>query len=57
LQDSGVQLTDGDGTVPLLSMGALCAGGWRTKRLNPGGSKVVVREYMNDPWPVYKDPR
>jgi len=56
--ESGVQLSpDGDGTVPLLSLGALCEGGWRTKRLNPGKSKVVVREYKNNPWPVYKDPR
>lgn len=50
LQLSGVQLSpDGDGTVPLLSLGALCAGGWKTKRLNPADMEVVVREYPNKP--------
>jgi hypothetical protein len=57
-QDSGVQLSpDGDGTVPLLSLGALCAGGWRTKRLNPAGVPVVIREYPNNPVPVLRDAR
>lgn len=55
--DSGVQLSDGDGTVPLLSNGALCEGGWRTRRLNPASSRVVVREYANDPVPAWVDPR
>lgn len=50
LQMSGVQLSpNGDGTVPLLSLGALCAGGWKTRRLNPSGFEVVVREYPNNP--------
>lgn len=58
MQESGVQLSpDGDGTVPLLSLGALCAGGWKTRRLNPGGSDVIVREYPNNPVPVFKDSR
>jgi phospholipid:diacylglycerol acyltransferase len=53
-----VQLSpDGDGTVPLLSLGALCAGGWRTRRLNPSGLQVVLREYPNKPRPVLKDTR
>lgn len=43
---------DGDGTVPLLSLGALCAGGWRTRRLNPSGARVVLREYLHRPAPV-----
>jgi len=55
--DSGVQLSDGDGTVPLLSNGALCEGGWRTRRLNPSSSKVVVREYPNEPVPAWQDAR
>jgi hypothetical protein len=58
LQESGVQLSpDGDGTVPLLSLGALCAGGWRTQRLNPAGLPVVIREYPNNPVPVLRDAR
>jgi hypothetical protein len=53
-----VQLSpDGDGTVPLLSLGALCAGGWRTRRLNPAGVGVVIREYPNNPVAVFKDAR
>jgi hypothetical protein len=52
-----VQLTDGDGTVPLLSLGALCEGGWRRRKLNPGGSRVVVREYPHEPVYTLKDPR
>ena len=55
--DSGVQLADGDGTVPLLSLGALCEGGWRTQRLNPGGARVVVREYPHRPAYSLTDPR
>jgi len=55
--DSGVQLSDGDGTVPLISNGALCEGGWRTRRLNPAGSRVVVREYKNEPCASWVDPR
>jgi phospholipid:diacylglycerol acyltransferase len=58
MQIDGVQLSpDGDGTVPLLSLGALCAGGWRTKRLNPAGAEVVIREYPNNPVPVLRDAR
>jgi hypothetical protein len=47
----------GDGTVPLLSNGALCEGGWRTRRLNPSSSKVIVREYPNEPVPAWQDAR
>jgi hypothetical protein len=38
--ENGVQLGDGDGTVPLVSLGALCIQGWHTKELNPHGVKV-----------------
>eukprot|EP00879_Flechtneria_rotunda_P012648 GHRR01013206.1.p1 GENE.GHRR01013206.1~~GHRR01013206.1.p1 ORF type:complete len:750 (+),score=225.44 GHRR01013206.1:937-3186(+) len=55
---SGVQLApDGDGTVPLLSLGAMCAGGWKSKRLNPSGLEVITREYPHNPTPVLKDAR
>merc|ERR1711974_74543 len=39
--------TDGDGTVPLLSLGYMCAHGWHQKRWNPHGVKVVTREYTH----------
>ena len=38
--EHGVQLGDGDGTVPLVSLGAMCAQGWRSATLNPHGVKV-----------------
>ncbi|KAI8473073.1 MAG: hypothetical protein J3K34DRAFT_412117 [Monoraphidium minutum] len=56
-QEGGVQLSDGDGTVPLLSLGALCEGGWRRRSLNPGGARVVVREYPHEPVFSLTDPR
>ena len=44
---NGVLLADGDGSVPLLSLGYMCAGGWRRRMSNPSGSKVVTREYRH----------
>jgi len=48
----GVRVTDGDGTVPLISLGYMCAegGGWDPKvnpHLNPSGIKCIVREFAN----------
>lgn len=49
-QEGGVQMADGDGTVPVLSLGALCEGGWSSsRRLNPGNATVVTREYQHKP--------
>lgn len=39
-----MKLGEGDGTVSLLSLGAMCAEGWKRKRWNPGGIKVVTVE-------------
>lgn len=39
-QEHGVVFGDGDGTVPLLSLGYACGGPWRTRNLNPAGMKV-----------------
>ena len=47
--DHGVRTTDGDGTVPLLSLGVLCRKHWRDKRLNPSGFPVITREYKHEP--------
>ena len=38
--ENGVQLANGDGTVPLISLGAVCYDGWRSKELNPHGVKA-----------------
>ena len=56
----GVALTDGDGSIPLVSLGLVCADAWRRDApggengsdassfvtpLNPGGAVVKIREY------------
>ncbi|KNC99428.1 uncharacterized protein SPPG_05669 [Spizellomyces punctatus DAOM BR117] len=46
---SGVQLTDGDGTVPLISLGYMCAKGWKHKRYNPAQIPVITREFRDKP--------
>ena len=45
----GVILGEGDGTVPLLSNGYMCAKGWRIKRFNPAGVKIKVYEMPHEP--------
>jgi len=35
--------------VPLISLGYMCAKGWKTKKLNPSGVKVTTREYQHKP--------
>ncbi|KGG51617.1 hypothetical protein DI09_307p10, partial [Mitosporidium daphniae] len=46
---NGVILGDGDGTVPLRSLGLMGAHFWKTSRLNPFGVKIVTREYLHEP--------
>merc|ERR1711988_1369918 len=53
----GVQDGEGDGTVPLLSLGYMCVEGWSKKEYNPGGVKVVTREYQHKPLSPVFDPR
>ncbi|EEP77146.1 conserved hypothetical protein [Uncinocarpus reesii 1704] len=47
--DHGVVMSEGDGTVNLLSLGYMCAKGWRIKRYNPAGAKVKVYEMPHEP--------
>ncbi len=49
-------MTDGDVTVPLLSLGAMCAprGGWHTARLNPSNRTVMTVEVVHNPAPLLK---
>ena len=35
---------EGDGTVSLLSLGAMCVEGWKRKRWNPAGVKITTVE-------------
>lgn len=43
----GIRNTDGDGSVPLISLGYICADAWqrRNSGLNPSRTKVFTREY------------
>ena len=43
---SGVKFTDGDGTVPLVSLGFMCSAGWKGTPLNPANAAVITREYL-----------
>merc|ERR1712228_311171 len=45
---NGFKTVNGDGTVPLLSLGFMCAKGWRNnKRLNPSNVKTKFIEYKD----------
>lgn len=45
---NGIFLDDGDGTVPLESLGTMCSIGWRVgTKLNPDGAVVKVRQLMH----------
>jgi hypothetical protein len=48
---SGVINGEGDGTVALISLGAMCVNGWKQKRYNPAGIKVVTHEMLHQPLP------
>lgn len=46
----GVHFVDGDGSVPLLSVGFVCAKPWQGKtRFNPSGIPTYIREYQHKP--------
>ncbi|KAK4982751.1 phospholipid:diacylglycerol acyltransferase [Elasticomyces elasticus] len=47
--DHGVIMGEGDGTVPLLSNGYMCAKGWKMKRYNPAGVKITTYEMPHEP--------
>lgn len=57
--ENGVRVSDGDGTVPLISLGTLCARHWRASsstagdgrpsRLNPANLTIVTREAAHAP--------
>nr|ODN93004.1 phospholipid:diacylglycerol acyltransferase [Cryptococcus depauperatus CBS 7855] len=47
---SGVKFGDGDGTIPIVSLGSMCVRGWNgTTRWNPSGIKVITQEYKHSP--------
>ncbi|KAJ7874819.1 phospholipid:diacylglycerol acyltransferase [Mycena olivaceomarginata] len=48
---NGVKLGEGDGTVSLVSLGAMCVEGWTRKRWNPAGIKITTVELPHRPVP------
>lgn len=46
---AGCKMGEGDGTVSLLSLGAMCAEGWKKKRYNHAGSTIVTHEVRHEP--------
>lgn len=46
---SGCKMGDGDGTVSLLSLGAMCQEGWKYPNWNPAGIKVITHELNHEP--------
>ena len=47
---SGIYCSEGDGSVPLVSLGYMPAVAWRKhKHLNPSSVQTIVREYKHDP--------
>lgn len=54
----GIRYADGDGSVPLLSLGYMSAGPWRDRKsgLNPSNSLSVIREYVHRPSFDSEDP-
>ncbi|KAJ3070629.1 hypothetical protein HK102_006623 [Quaeritorhiza haematococci] len=44
---NGVQMGDGDVTVPLLSSGYMCAKGWKHSRYNPSLVPCTTREHVD----------
>ncbi|KAF8222646.1 phospholipid/diacylglycerol acyltransferase [Tricholoma matsutake] len=48
---NGVKLGEGDGTVSLLSLGAMCTGGWKRPTWNPARIKITTIELSHRPVP------
>jgi len=56
--ETGVKYSDGDGSVPLLSLGYLCADAWTrpSSGLNPSRASVYTREYAHKAEFTVEDP-
>lgn len=49
---NGIGIGEGDGTVSLLSLGAMCVEGWKRSRWNPAGIKISTVELPHRPDPA-----
>ena len=45
----GVKFGLGDGTVPLVSLGAMCVKGWKDDRWNPARMPIITHEFNHEP--------
>jgi phospholipid:diacylglycerol acyltransferase len=45
----GTISVDGDGSIPLVSLGYPCLSTWRTKQKNPSSIPIKIREYTHTP--------
>jgi phospholipid:diacylglycerol acyltransferase len=45
----GVCVSNGDGTVPILSSGYMAHSGWNSRLHNPHGVRSVIKEYKHNP--------
>ncbi|ELQ76067.1 Lecithin:cholesterol acyltransferase (LCAT)/Acyl-ceramide synthase, partial [Trachipleistophora hominis] len=54
---NGVFVVNGDGTVPLISLGYMGRKGWKNKSINPSNVQTIVREYRHRPVNILKDLR
>ena len=48
----GTLSVDGDGSIPLVSLGYACASPWRTKSKNPSSIPIKIREYKHQRKPM-----
>ena len=47
---NGIAQGDGDGSVPLVSLGFMCATGWpKIAELNPSNTSVITKEFLHEP--------
>lgn len=47
--ERGLHHSDGDGTVPLISLGLMSHTLWKKKTHNPSGARIITREYKHEP--------
>ncbi|KAI9594975.1 Lecithin:cholesterol acyltransferase-domain-containing protein [Syncephalis fuscata] len=55
--ENGVLVGEGDGTVPLISLGYMCVDGWRIPRYNPARIPVYTREFVHQPTSIVRNIR
>lgn len=47
--DHGIVVSEGDGTVSLISTGYMCAKGWKIHRYNPANIPITIYEMPHEP--------